>query len=187
MGEGESTERPAEDTAPFGTSDAQSAPEEEAVEIQELEQEPQQETLDEQVLEKTDDETPLVVPEQEEWNLPIRAAPLLRQFHDETVTEYPLQQSVDGRKTTSLVVDDDLLRIIESRLDDDGQRRLKVSLSMKREITGFKHQHIELPSSFGFSSALLGTLFLLSSLTAFNFIGVLLVAAGVWNLFARFL
>tara|TARA_B100001093_G_scaffold504344_2_gene560050 strand:- start:113 stop:1339 length:1227 start_codon:yes stop_codon:yes gene_type:complete len=184
MGEGESTEWPDDDTDPFGTSDEEPAPEEEAPETQEVEQEPQQETLDEQVLEKTDDETPLVVPEQEGWKLPIRAAPLLRQFHDETVTEYPLQQSADGRKTTSLVVDDDLLRIIESRLDDDGQRRLKVSLSMKREITGFKHQHNELMHKHQFlwlSSALLGTLFLLSSITVFNFFGVLLVAAGVWN------
>ena len=56
MGEGESTEWPDDDTDPFGTSDEEPTPEEEAVETQEVEQEPLQEplqeTLGEQVLEK---------------------------------------------------------------------------------------------------------------------------------------
>lgn len=184
MGEGESTEWPDDGADPFGASDPQPASEEEVVETQEIEEEPRHDEPVEQSPEQTNAETSIVVPEQDGWKLPIRAAPLLRQFHDETVTEYPLQQSADGRKTTSLVVDDDLLRIIESRLDDDGQRRLKVSLSMKREITGFKHQHNELMHKHQFlwlGSALLGTLFLISSLPVFNFIGALLVAAGAWN------
>ena len=66
------------------------------------------------------------------WTLPVRAAPLLFQFHNEEVSEFPLQQTKDGRESVSLVVDDDLLRIIETRLDPDGQRRMKVCLSMKR-------------------------------------------------------
>ena len=118
----------------------------------------------------------------DEWGLPIRAAPLLQQFHNEKVTEYPLQQSDDGRKATSLVIDDDLLRIIESRLDDDGQRRLKVSLSMKREITGFKHQHNELMHNHQFlwlGLFISGIVFLVLPPTIFNFIGVILVALGI--------
>ena len=185
MGEGESTEWPDDDTNPFGTEDSETVPVDEAVESSEVsEEESQPETSDEDASNQTTDEAPPIAPEHDEWKLPIRAAPLLRQFHGETVTEYPLQQTADGRKATSLVVDEDLLRIIESRLDDDGQRRLKVSLSMKREITGFKHQHNELMHKHQFlwlGSALLGTLFLLSSLTVFNFIGVILVSAGVWN------
>ena len=123
-------------------------PEDEAVETSEVsEEESQPEGSDEDASNQPTDEIPPAAVEHDEWKLPIRAAPLLRQFHGETVTEYPLQQTADGRKATSLVVDEDLLRIIESRLDDDGQRRLKVSLSMKREITGFKHQHNELYGS----------------------------------------
>lgn len=188
MGEGENTEWPDDDAEPFGTPESETVPEEEAIEALEAsevsEEEPQPESSDEGDSDLPTDEAPLVAPEHNEWELPVRAAPLLRQFHGETVTEYPLQQTVDGRKATSLVVDEDLLRIIESRLDDDGQRRLKVSLSMKREITGFKHQHNELMHKHQFlwlGSALLGVLFLVSSITIFNFIGVLLVSAGVWN------
>ncbi len=187
MGEGESTDWPDDDTDPFDTSDSeQPAPKDvEAEPVEVEEQEAEQETPDDaEILETAGDETALVAPSNDGWQLPIRAAPLLHQFHNETVTEYPLQQTADGRKATSLVVDEDLIRIIESRLDDDGQRRLKVSLSMKREITGFKHQHNELMHKHQFlwlGSALLGTLFLLSSLTVFNFIGFLLVAAGAWN------
>jgi hypothetical protein len=185
MGEGESTEWPDDDADPFGTDVSESVPVDESVETSEVsEEETQPEVSDDDASNQPTDETPLATVEHDEWKLPIRAAPLLRQFHGETVTEYPLQQTVDGRKATSLVVDEDLLRIIESRLDDDGQRRLKVSLSMKREITGFKHQHNELMHKHQFlwlGSALLGTLFLLSSLTVFNFIGVILVSAGVWN------
>mgnify|MGYP001225826847 CR=1 FL=1 len=186
MGEGETTEWPDDDADPFSTVDSEpSDSTEEDVESSEpIEQLPENDTVEDDATEKVAEEMPLVDLQHDGWTLPIRAAPLLHQFHDEIVTEYPLQQTVDGRKTTSLVLDEDLLRIIESRLDDDGQRRLKVSLSMKREITGFKHQHNELMHKHQFlwlGSALLGTLFLLSSLTVFNFIGVLLVSAGVWN------
>lgn len=186
MGEGETTEWPDNDADPF--ADAESDPKSPAVE-EEMPSELPQAEENEEVLA---DEGPAMIGSElaplasnyDEWKLPIRAAPLLHQFHNEVVTEYPLLQTMDGRQATSLVVDDDLLRIIESRLDDDGQRRLKVSLSMKREITGFKHQHNELMHNHQFlwlGSAVFGIVFLLSSLPVFNFLGVLLVAAGVWN------
>ncbi len=187
MGESESKDWPDDDADLFGASDSeQTEPQNTEVEAPEVhEEEIEQETPDDsENLNSTDSENSLTVSKNVDWKLPIRAAPLLHQFHNETVTEYPLQQTVDGRKATSLVVDEDLIRIIESRLDDDGQRRLKVSLSMKREITGFKHQHNELMHKHQFlwlGSGLLGTLFLLSSLAVFNFIGFLLVAAGAWN------
>ena len=139
MGEDESTEWPDDDADPFGGEESENNPSlEKDIESSETSEEESKEVEEEPVEPENNFES---TSDTVEWNLPIRAAPLLEQFHDETVTEFPLQQSVDGRKVTSLVIDDDLLRIIDSSLDDDGQRRLKVSLSMKREITGFKHQH----------------------------------------------
>lgn len=77
------------------------------------------------------------------WGLPIRAGPVLAE-RGEQVTEYPLKQSLDGRQTTSIVVDDDLLRVVDTELGDDGHRRMKVRMTVKREITGFTHEHNEL-------------------------------------------
>ena len=184
MGEGESTEWPDDNTDPFGDvelekpTSLEKAPEDEnKVEIEELKESEEVENSEEALEERSETAD---IPD--EWGLPIRAAPLLQQFHNEKVTEYPLQQSDDGRKATSLVIDDDLLRIIESRLDDDGQRRMKVSLSMKREITGFKHQHNELMHNHQFlwlGLFISGIVFLVLPPTIFNFIGVILVALGI--------
>ena len=75
------------------------------------------------------------------WSLPIRAAPILA-MSKERVTEFPLTQSNDGRKATTLVVDDELVRIVEARLDNDGHRRLNVRMAMTREnFAGFSHEH----------------------------------------------
>ncbi|MDA8689942.1 hypothetical protein N9M86_02515 [Euryarchaeota archaeon] len=123
-------------------------------------------------------------PEGVQWTLPVRAAPLLEQFHNESVTEYPLLQTSDGMKSTSLVLDEDLLRIIETRLDADGQRRMNVSLSMKRELTGFKHHHNELMHKHQYlwlGSAFLGAVLLLSNILVFTLLGLVFVSAGLWN------
>ena len=182
MGEGESTEWPDDNADPFGDAEPKQIPPLEYEDKNPEHPEDSHNTVhDEEVAESEENSKPTM--ETVEWSLPVRAAPLLLQFHDEEVTEYPLLQSADGRKTTSLVLDEDLLRIIDSSLDDDGQRRLKVSLSMKREITGFKHQHNELIHKhqlLWLGSFLLGVVFLLSSLTVFNFIGGILVVIGAW-------
>ena len=120
------------------------------------------------------------------WTLPVRAAPLLFQFHNEEVSEFPLQQTKDGRESVSLVVDDDLLRIIETRLDPDGQRRMKVCLSMKRDITGFKHHHNQLLHKHQFlwiGTSVWGLFFLffLSNTFVFSILGTVLTAVGAWN------
>lgn len=123
-------------------------------------------------------------PEGVQWTLPVRAAPLLEQFHNESVTEYPLLQTSDGMKSTSLVLDEDLLRIIETRLDADGQRRMNVSLSMKRELTGFKHHHNELMHKHQYlwlGSAFLGAVLLLSNILVFTLLGLVFLSAGLWN------
>ncbi|MBT60279.1 MAG: hypothetical protein CMA63_01835 [Euryarchaeota archaeon] len=119
------------------------------------------------------------------WNLPLRVGPVLKQFHGEDVTEYPLMQTLDGTKTTSLILDDDLLRIIEARLDDAGQRRLKVSLSMKREITGFKPHHNELMHGHQWlwvGGSVVGLLLMfLSSSLIINFAGLVLISTGLFS------
>lgn len=122
--------------------------------------------------------------QEHQWTLPVRAAPLLEQFHEEVVTEFPLQQTADGTKCTSLVVDDGLLRIIETRLDLDGQRRMNVSLSMKRELTGFKHQHNELMHKHQYlwlGLSFLGVGLLVSNILVFTLLGLAFVSAGILN------
>ena len=184
MGEGESAEWPDDNTDPFTDVESKDNPslEKEPEGLVKPEDEHKVELEESEGSEVVSEENSETANETGEWSLPIRAAPLLQQFHNETVTEFPLQQSVDGRKTTSLVIDDDLLRIIESRLDDDGQRRLKVSLSMKREITGFKHRHNELMHKHQFlwlGMFISGIVFLLLPPAIFNFIGVILVALSI--------
>ena len=182
MGEDAATEWP-DDADPFGAE----ASDEEATEQPTAAVE---EPLASNELEHSDDElTPAPLegapsPEEVQWTLPVRAAPLLEQFHNESVTEYPLLQTSDGTKSTSLVLDDDLLRIIETRLDADGQRRMNVSLSMKRELTGFKHHHNELMHKHQYlwlGSAFLGALLLLSNILVFTLLGLVFVSTGLWN------
>jgi len=185
MGEGESTEWPDDNTDPFGDVESEDTPslEKESEGLVKPEDEFKAAVEESEDSGEDPEENFEATDETSEWSLPIRAAPLLQQFHNEKVTEYPLQQSDDGRKATSLVLDDDLLRIIESRLDDDGQRRLKVSLSMRREITGFKHQHNELMHNHQFlwlGMFISGIVLLLLPPTIINFIGVILVTLSIW-------
>ena len=184
MGESDEADWPEDDTELFGDETPEPKSEEEDIELSESSEDEVEEDTEAESEEPLEQVSEIFTEHATMEYLPIRAAPLLLQFHNETVTEYPLQQSADGRKTTSLVLDDDLLRIIDSRLDDDGQRRLKVSLSMKREITGFKHQHNELMHKHQFlwlGSVLLGIIFFLSSLSVLNLIGLLLATIGGWN------
>lgn len=82
--------------------------------------------------------------EPEPWALPIRAAPILA-LQGEEVVEFPLSQRRDGRESTSLVMDDEVMRIVEARLDDDGIRRLNVRMALVKEhISGYSHTHLNL-------------------------------------------
>lgn len=115
------------------------------------------------------------------WGLPIRAAPVLEQ-NGELVTEYPLKQSLDGRQTTSMVVDDDLLRVVDTELGDDGHRRMKVRMTIHRDITAFSHQHNELMHQhqmlwIGCFTA--GLVLALIGPNAFGVLGALLAIIGV--------
>ena len=84
--------------------------------------------------------------------LPIRAKPL---FHNnrEDVDEFPLSESKDGLKSTSIVVGDGLFRVVETTLHQDGVPRIDVQLVMDAELTSFQHV-IEKPTpiQFGLSA-----------------------------------
>ena len=78
------------------------------------------------------------------WSLPVRAAPILSE-QGESVVEFPLSQHRSGRVSTSLVMDDHLLRLVEARLDDDGIRRLDVRMALvKAHLSGYSHTHLDL-------------------------------------------
>ena len=80
----------------------------------------------------------------EPWTLPVRAAPILA-LQGETVVEFPLSQHLNGLESTSLVMDDELMRIVEARYDADGVRRLNVRMALVKEhISGYSHTHLDL-------------------------------------------
>lgn len=182
MGEASATEWP-DDTDPFGEAPLTEDTVEKSLDVKE-------EQMADTDPQSSSDEISILSVEnspkfqEHQWTLPVRAAPLLEQFHEELVTEFPLQQTVDGTKCTSLVVDDDLLRIIETRLDLDGQRRMNVSLSMKRELTGFKHHHNDLMHKHQYlwlGLSFLGVGLLVSNILVFTLLGLAFVSAGVLN------
>ena len=78
------------------------------------------------------------------WTLPIRAAPILA-LQGEQVIEFPLSQHASGLESISVVMDDELMRIVESRYDSDGVRRLNVRLALeKKSISGYSHTHLNI-------------------------------------------
>lgn len=90
--------------------------------------------------EKTEPTTPTSA----EWSFPVRAAPILA-LQGEDVTEFPLSQHLSGHESTSVVLDDRLLRVVEARYDEDGIRRLNVRMAlMKDHISGYSHTHLDL-------------------------------------------
>ena len=115
-----------------------------------------------------------------QWTLPVRVAPILSMSGEE-VAEFPLNESLDGRKNTSLIVSDNLIRVIEATYDDDGQRRLNVKAVLKNELTGFSHNHNELMHKHQWmwvSSFLIG-LIASSFIPFIGFFGQILLAVGI--------
>ena len=112
--------------------------------------------------------------------LPVRVAPILSMSGEE-VAEFPLNESPNGRKNTSLIVSDNLIRVIEATYDDDGQRRLNIKAVLKNELTGFSHNHNELMHKHQWmwiSSFLIGLI--TSSFIPFvGFLGQILLAVGI--------
>jgi len=87
---------------------------------------------------------PLPSDEPTPWTLPIRAAPILA-LQGEEVVEFPLSQHRNGLESTSLIMDEKLMRIVEARYDPDGVRRLNVRMALVKEhISGYSHTHLDL-------------------------------------------
>ena len=153
----------------------------EEVQDESAEDETEQESID-----ATDEETHSSIeienPENtaNQWTLPVRVAPILS-MSGEKVAEFPLNESPNGRKNTSLIVSDNLIRVIEATYDDDGQRRLNVKAVLKNELTGFSHNHNELMHKHQWmwiSSFLIGLI--TSSFIPFvGFLGQILLAVGI--------
>lgn len=154
---------PADDEVPLTTSDPTPEEQEKPVEAESSE------------AESSEEDYPAA------WGLPVRAALVLAQ-NGELVVEYPLTQTANGRLTTSMVVDDDLLRVVDTELGVDGHRRMKVRMTVKRDITGFNHQHNELMHQhqmLWIGSFLLGLFMATTSSVAFGVLGALLMIIGV--------
>ena len=131
--------------------------------------------------ENPDSETEEIVPVDESWTLPVRVKPVLA-LNGEEVVEFPLNETLDGRKNTSLVLNDDLLRIIEVSYDDDGQRRLNVKAVLKNELTGFSHYHNELMHKHQWlwiTSFIAGLILIF--IPYFGFLGQLLIGVGLFG------
>jgi len=134
MGDDDSSSWP-DDEDPFSAIEEKGEEEEESqesLETKEIEEEVEVEESDVE-------ETVVNVP----WSLPIRSAPIMAQTGD-IVQEFPLNESPDGLSSTSIVVNENLIRIVEANYGEDGQRRLNVKTVMKQELTGFSHTHNEL-------------------------------------------
>ncbi len=125
---------PDDDEDPFATSDEPLEQQDDTAATEEI----QPEASDEDQSPVEEQSTAI-----EQWTLPVRVAPVMA-ISGEEVKEFPLNESVDGRRNTSLIVSDNLIRIIQVTYDDDGQRRLNVKTVLKNELTGFTHSHNEL-------------------------------------------
>ena len=87
-----------------------------------------------------------------------------------------------AEKNTSLILNDDLLRIIEVSYDDDGQRRLNVKAVLKNELTGFSHYHNELMHKHQWlwiTSFIAGLILIF--IPYFGFLGQLLIGVGLFG------
>ncbi|MBL6886911.1 MAG: hypothetical protein ISR24_05815 [Candidatus Poseidonia sp.] len=144
MGEGIETDWPSEDSAATSSNEA-SQPE---VDDQSLRDDA---SVIESESKDSGDETEIAISTEssesaasEPWTFPVRAAPILA-LQGEEVTEFPLSQHRSGHESTSIVMDDRLMRVVEARYDADGVRRLNVRMALVKEhISGYSHTHLDL-------------------------------------------
>ncbi len=137
MGEGIEADWPSDDIVPVSEEEPHGEVE-------------QSSAVDEVTASESDDMEPGELPEQtelatrESWTFPVRAAPILA-LQGEEVTEFPLSQHRSGHESTSIVMDDELMRVVEARYDADGVRRLNVRMALVKEhISGYSHTHLDL-------------------------------------------
>ena len=140
-----------DDTAKTDVSEEVSASEAEA-EVEDVSTTDEEDAVADSDMEDAEDqETPEITADlppsnqaSESWTLPIRAAPILA-LQGEDVVEFPLSQHRSGLESTSLIMDDKLMRIVEARYDPDGVRRLNVRMALVKEhISGYSHTHLDL-------------------------------------------
>tara|TARA_B100000003_G_scaffold41384_1_gene35344 strand:- start:2867 stop:4015 length:1149 start_codon:yes stop_codon:yes gene_type:complete len=138
VSEGTAEEKPEQETHESTAESVEQA--EETAEITTKEESTDSESAD---ADAPGDELPATA-SAEAWTLPVRAAPILA-LQGEKVVEFPLSQHVNGLESTSLVMDDELMRIVEARYDADGVRRLNVRMALVKEhISGYSHTHLDL-------------------------------------------
>lgn len=137
MGEGIEADWPSDDIVPVSEEEPHGEVE-------------QSSAVDEVTASESDEMEPEELPEQtelvtrESWTFPVRAAPILA-LQGEEVTEFPLSQHRSGHESTSIVMDDELMRVVEARYDADGVRRLNVRMALVKEhISGYSHTHLDL-------------------------------------------
>lgn len=145
MGEGIETDWPSEDSV---ASTADEEPQAEAVstalsdEVPMIESDSESESTD--LDEEPETPHPSNSAPSKPWTFPVRAAPILA-LQGEEVTEFPLSQHRSGHESTSIVMDDRLMRVVEARYDADGVRRLNVRMALVKEhISGYSHTHLDL-------------------------------------------
>ena len=84
---------------------------------EEVQDEPVENDTEQEPIDATEEETHSSIeienPENtaNQWTLPVRVAPILSMSGEE-VAEFPLNESPNGRKNTSLIVSDNLIRVI---------------------------------------------------------------------------
>lgn len=166
---------PDDDEDPFAPAMPEAQPSEEVVEE---ETSTDDVTQPSDVVDESVDSTD-VTEHDNQWTLPVRVSPVLAMAGEE-VSEYPLNESLDGRRNTSLIVSDNLLRIIQVTYDNDGQRRLNVKAVLKNELTGFSHSHNELMHKHQWMWPTAFFVGLIASFVPFiGFFGQTLLAVGI--------
>ena len=168
-----------DDEDPFSSID-ENSPEENDVEPSNHQEDETNEESGESIEEIEETVTSNENMEVAQWSLPIRAAPIMALGGDE-VQEFPLVETPDGLSSTSLVINEKLIRIVESNYGNDGQRRLNIKSAMKHELTGFSHNHNELmhKHQWLWISAFIGGLLISILIPMVSLLGQLLVGIGL--------
>ena len=93
---------------------------------------------DEEIIERSEEESIEERQIHDVLALPIRAKPLFLN-NDEDVVEFTLSESKDGLQSTSIIAGEGLFRIVETKMHQDGVPRIDLKVALDSELTGFQH------------------------------------------------
>lgn len=93
---------------------------------------------DEEIIERSEQESNEEREIHDVLALPIRAKPLFLN-NDEDVVEFTLSESNNGLESTSIIVGEGLFRIVETKMHQDGVPRIDLKVALDSELTGFQH------------------------------------------------